>query len=249
VTFDDTTRRALGELGDRLRRAARVTILTGAGVSAASGVPTFRGAGGLWRSFRAEDLATPDAFHRDPALVWEWYDWRRSRLAACQPNPAHDVLARWSRRPGVTLITQNVDGLHERAGAADVVRFHGSIWRMRCMLGCGTAPDTWEDREVPLRVLPPRCPGCGGYARPAVVWFGEAIDADVLSRCLDATACDIYLSIGTSSLVHPAAGLIAQAKSRGAYTVEINPEPTGCAPYLDLALPLPAEVALPAIDG
>lgn len=246
---DADTERVLRELGDRIRAARRVTILTGAGVSAASGVPTFRGAGGLWRSFRSEDLATPEAFERDPTLVWEWYDWRRSRLAACRPNPAHDVLARWSTRNGVTLITQNVDGLHELAGAANVVRFHGSIWRMRCANGCPAAPDPWEDRTVPLSVLPPRCPGCGGYARPAVVWFGEAIDPSVLNRCIDATACDVYLSIGTSSLVHPAAGLMATAKSRGAYTVEINPEPTGSTPFVDLALSMPAERALPAIDG
>jgi NAD-dependent protein deacetylase/lipoamidase len=248
ATIDDRTRGTLKALGDRIRAARRVTILTGAGVSAASGVPTFRGAGGLWRSFRAEDLATPEAFHRDPALVWEWYDWRRSRLAACRPNPAHDVLARWSARDGVTLITQNVDGLHELAGADAVVRFHGSIWRLRCVRPCGGAPDTWEDRSVPLPVRPPRCPACGGYARPAVVWFGESIDSAVLSRCIDATACDVYLSIGTSSLVQPAAGLVSQARSRGAYTVEINPEPTASAPYVDLALAMPAEIALPAID-
>jgi NAD-dependent deacetylase len=246
---DHATRRTLQDLGERLRRAARVTILTGAGVSAPSGVPTFRGSGGLWRTFRAEDLATPEAFHRDPALVWEWYDWRRSRLAACHPNPAHDVLARWSARPGVTLITQNVDGLHELAGASNVVRFHGSIWRMRCALGCAASPEDWENRDVPLTELPPRCPGCGGHARPAVVWFGEPIDTAVLNRCLDATTCDVYLSVGTSSLVHPAAGLVARAKARGAYTVEINPEPTGSARDLDLALAMPAEIALPAIDA
>jgi NAD-dependent deacetylase len=248
VTFDVHTTSALRRLRDRLRIASRVTILTGAGVSAASGVPTFRGAGGLWRTFRAEDLATPEAFHRDPELVWEWYDWRRARVAACSPNAAHDVLARWNERPGVTLVTQNVDGLHERAGAANVIRFHGSIWRLRCLLGCGVAPDSWEDLRVPLPSLPPRCPGCGGTARPAVVWFGEPIDTGVLNRCTHATDCDIYLSIGTSSLVHPAAGLVARAKARGAYTVEIYPQPTASAPFLDLALSLPAEQALPALD-
>jgi NAD-dependent deacetylase len=222
-------------------------VLTGAGVSAASGVPTFRGAGGLWRSFRAEDLATPQAFQKDPQLVWEWYDWRRSILAGCRPNAAHDVLARWSERDGVTLITQNVDGLHELAGARRLVRFHGSIWRLRCALGCGE-PD-WEDRRAPLPELPPRCPGCSGLARPGVVWFGEPIDTDVLNRAIDATACDVYLSVGTSSLVHPAAGLIARAKGRGAFTAEINPEPTGAAPYLDLSIALGAEQALPALDA
>src|SRR5688572_24579422 len=118
-------------LAARLRRARRVTVITGAGVSAASGVPTFRGPGGLWRSYRPEDLATPEAFECDPRLVWEWYDWRRTRIAACAPNPAHEVLARWERRGGFTLITQNVDGLHERAGS-DPLRFHGSIWQLQC---------------------------------------------------------------------------------------------------------------------
>jgi NAD-dependent deacetylase len=243
----DPNEHVLKALGDRVRDARRVTILTGAGISAASGVPTFRGTGGLWRSFRAEDLATPEAFHTDPQLVWEWYDWRRSLLAGCRPNPAHEVLASWSQREGTTLITQNVDGLLELAGSRAVVRFHGSIWRLRCLLGCGLAPDTWEDRRVPLPELPPQCPGCGGYARPAVVWFGEAIDTNVLNECVAATDCDVYLSIGTSSVVHPAAGLIARAKSRGAYTVEINPDPTPAASYVDLSLAMRAEAALPAL--
>lgn len=239
------TAAALDRLAQRVRNATRVTVLTGAGVSAASGVPTFRGSGGLWRSFRAEDLATPDAFARDPLLVWEWYDWRRSLLAACAPNPAHVVLARWTGRPGVTLITQNVDGLHERAGSRDVVRFHGSIWQLQCSARCGE-PD-WEDRRAPLPELPPRCARCGGLARPGVVWFGEAIDPRVLRRAREATACDVYMSVGTSSLVHPAAGLVAHARANGAFTVEINPEPTGASPYLDLTIAMGAEQALPAL--
>jgi NAD-dependent deacetylase len=237
----------LAPLGARIRDASTITIVTGAGVSAASGVPTFRGAGELWRSFRAEDLATPEAFDRDPRLVWEWYGWRRSLIASCVPNPAHEVLARWTHRSGVTLITQNVDGLHERAGSRAVVRFHGSIWQLRCASACASGRGPWEDLRVPLPVLPPPCPHCGGPARPGVVWFGEAIDPDVLARCLDATACEVFLSIGTSSIVHPAAGLIARAKAHGAYTVEINPEPTGSATSLDLAVALPAEHALPAL--
>jgi NAD-dependent deacetylase len=248
VSLPHDTQPARQALGDRIRAAPRVTILTGAGISVASGVPTFRGPGGLWRNFRAEDLATPEAFHRNPQLVWQWYDWRRSILAGCRPNPAHDVLARWTGRVGVTLITQNVDGLHELAGSRNVIRFHGSIWRLRCALDCGGAADSWEDRRTPLPELPPRCPGCGSLARPAVVWFGEAIDSAVMSRCLAATDCDVYLSVGTSSLVQPAAGLVARAKSRGAYTVELNPEPTGSAAGLDLVLALPAETALPAMD-
>jgi len=215
-------------------------------------VPTFRGAGGLWRTFRAEDLATPQAFERDPTLVWEWYDWRRSLVAHCRPNAGHEALARLSLRDGTTLITQNVDGLHELAlqeanVTRDVIRFHGSIWHLRCALDCGAAPASWEDRRVPLPELPPRCPGCGGYARPAVVWFGEAIDSAILNASLAATQCDVYLSVGTSSLVHPAAGLIARAKARGAYTVEINPDPTPHAQYVDVALELRAEEALPAV--
>ena len=172
---------ALGEVARRLSRASRITVMTGAGVSAASGVPTFRGSGGLWRLFRPEDLATPQAFARDPKLVWEWYDWRRQMIAGCHPNAAHDVLARWSQRPGFTLITQNVDGLHERAGSRDVVRFHGSIWEVRCQNDCARSPVAWRDDTVPFPVLPPPCLHCGGILRPNVVWFGEGIDPDVLA--------------------------------------------------------------------
>lgn len=232
------------EVARRLKAAKRVTAITGAGVSAASGVPTFRGPGGLWRSFRADDLATPQAFRKDPRLVWEWYDWRRGLIAGCSPNAAHDVIARWQRRPGFTLITQNVDGLHERAGSTDVTRFHGSIWQLQCAVGCGQ-PD-WEDRSVPVDPLPPHCPRCGDLARPGVVWFGETIDAEVLRRCERALACDLFLSIGTSSVVYPAAGLVHAARAHGAFTVEINPETTPAA--VDLAIPLGAETVLPAID-
>ena len=234
-------------IADRLRAARRITVVTGAGVSAASGVPTFRGAGGLWRSFRPEELATAGAFARDPHLVWEWYDWRRGLIAACAPNAAHDVLARWSQRAGFTLITQNVDGLHEAAGTRDVIRFHGSIWRLQCWYDCGQ-PE-WDDRTVPLHPIPPRCPGCGGLARPAVVWFGESIDPRVLDACNAALDCDVFLSIGTSSVVYPAAGLIHSAKRRGAFTAEINPESTDAASFIDGAIAQPAETALPDLDA
>jgi NAD-dependent deacetylase len=236
----------LDELGARMKSAERVTVLTGAGVSAASGVPTFRGAGGLWRSFRSEDLATLEAFDRDPQLVWEWYDWRRTAIAVCEPNAAHHVIARWSRRSGFTLVTQNVDGLHERAGSASVLRMHGSIWELRCRASCTS--QTWEDHRAPLPDLPPRCPACGGLARPGVVWFGELLDPDVLARSIEATRCDVFFAVGTSALVHPAAGLIARAKAHGAYTVEINPEPTEGSRYLDMVIPLGAEHALPILD-
>lgn len=235
------------ELVTRLRAARTVVVLTGAGVSAASGVPTFRGDGGLWRHFRAEDLATPEAFAHDPRTVWEWYDWRRTALAGCVPNAAHEVLARWSARPGFTLITQNVDGLHEQSGTANVIRFHGSIWELRCAADCGTPP--WEDRRAPLTTLPPLCPGCGGLARPGVVWFGETIDPDVLARASDATAhADVMLSVGTSSLVYPAAALLHHARRTGAFTAEINPGATGASGSVDLAIAAPAEDALPMLD-
>lgn len=235
----------LSALAVQLRRARRITVITGAGVSAASGVPTFRGEGGLWRRYRAEDLATPAAFSRDPKLVWEWYDWRRSLIARCAPNAAHEVLARWSRREGFTLITQNVDGLHEQAGA-DVLRFHGSIWEIRCATGCGAPP--WNDHRTPLADLPPHCPACGKLARPGVVWFGEPIDPDVLRRATAAAACDVFLSIGTSSIVYPAAGLVLEARRGGAFTVEINPVATESVETVDLAIAMPAEEALPLID-
>ena len=235
----------LEALAARVRDATRITAITGAGVSAASGVPTFRGKDGLWRTYRAEDLATPGAFERDPRLVWEWYDWRRSTIAGCTPNAAHDVLARWSQREGFTLITQNVDGLHERAGSR-VLRFHGSIWSLRCFADCG-AP-AWEDRQAPLPHLPPMCGACGSLARPDVVWFGEALDPDVLRRAQAATACDVFLSIGTSSIVYPAAGLIHEARRHGAFTAEINPVATDAAGAVDLALAMPAEDALAQID-
>jgi len=235
----------LEEVRTRLAAATRITVLTGAGVSAASGVPTFRGPGGLWRNRQATQLATPDAFRQDPALVWEWYAWRRSVIAGCAPNAAHHAVAHWSESPGFTLITQNVDGLHERANTRNVVRYHGSIWRLACSGGCGAGD--WEDLRVPLEPLPPRCPSCGAMARPGVVWFGEAIPREAAAAAQAATACDIFLSVGTSSVVYPAAGLIAAARARGAFTVEINPETTGA--EVDIAIALAAEIALPRLTS
>lgn len=231
----------LDEIRRRFQNATRITVLTGAGVSAASGVPTFRGAGGLWRTFQPHQLATPEAFARDPVLVWEWYAWRRELIARCEPNPAHRTIARWSERPGFTLITQNVDGLHERAGTKRVIQYHGSIWTMKCSARCGQAD--WQDYRVPLDPLPPACAACGALARPGVVWFGEAIPPAALHAAGAATTCDLFLSIGTSSVVYPAAGLVADAAARGAFTVEINPETTGTG--VDVAIPLAAETVLP----
>jgi NAD-dependent deacetylase len=231
---------------ERLRAAERITVLTGAGVSAASGVPTFRGADGLWRKVRAETLATPEAFEHDPKLVWEWYDWRRQKIRDAHPNAAHDVLAAWTReRPGVTVITQNVDGLHERAGTERLVRLHGSIWRMRCWQHCSAAPRDWHDDTTPLPNLPPRCPHCSGLARPAVVWFGEALDPEDVRLASEAAACDVFLAVGTSAVVYPAAGFLHLAKRHGAFTVEINVDATEATSVVDAALQGKAEEILP----
>jgi NAD-dependent deacetylase len=241
---------ALDDLVARLAPDARVTVLTGAGVSSASGVPTFRGADGLWKDFRVEDLATPGAFARNPRLVWEWYDWRRQAIARCRPNAAHYVLASWSLRfPRFALITQNVDGLHERAGTSAPVNLHGSIWDVRCWNACAGAPAAWRDATAPFAALPPECPHCHGPLRPAVVWFGEMLDATAVDRAVAATDCDVFLTIGTSAVVYPAAGLIDQAAAAGAFTVEINPEATPASSRVDLVVPDGAERSLPLIDA
>jgi NAD-dependent deacetylase len=238
------------EVSSRLRTARSITVLTGAGVSAASGVPTFRGADGLWRRVRAETLATTEAFERDPKLVWEWYDWRRQMIARAQPNRAHDVLAAWTKRPGVrtTLITQNVDGLHERAGADSILRLHGSIWRLRCWQACDAGRAGWHDDTAPLPTLPPRCPHCHGLARPDVVWFGEALEPQVLDAATAACACDLFLIVGTSAVVYPAAGLLPTAAAHGAFTVEINTEPTDASRLVDVSLQGRAEEILGELD-
>ena len=211
-------------------------------------MPTFRGADGLWKNFTPETLATPQAFARDPKLVWEWYDWRRQMIAKCEPNAAHHVLASWSRRfPNFTLITQNVDGLHERAGTRDVVRLHGSIWEVLCWRGCAAAPARWRDDTAPYSEIPPRCPHCGDLIRPGVVWFGEALDPEIVDRAEAAADCDVFITIGTSAIVYPAAGFIDVARRRGAYTVEINPEATPA--IVNLALRGGAETVLPAIHA
>ena len=243
---------------ERLRPESRITVITGAGVSAASGVPTFRGSDGLWKNFKPESLATPQAFARDPKLVWEWYDWRRQKIAACQPNAAHHVLASWSQRfRNFRLITQNVDGLHESAfatasarpaGAADVVRLHGSIWEVLCWRGCAASPPRWRDETVPFAEIPPRCSHCGDLLRPGVVWFGESLDPEIVDRATAASDCDVFITVGTSAVVYPAAGFIDVARRAGAFTVEINPDVTPATAAVDLALRGPAEIILPELD-
>jgi NAD-dependent deacetylase len=226
---DQTKAAPLESLRSQLATAERVVVLTGAGISAESGVPTFRGQDGLWRQHRAVDLATPQAFTRDPGLVWEFYNWRRELLAPLRPNPAHLALAKLEERlPQFTLITQNIDGLHQQAGSRRLVELHGNIWWVRCT-GCQRVT---EDRRVPLPALP-ACPTCGGLLRPQVVWFGEMLDPTVVERAYGAIEhCQLMLVIGTSALVHPAASMGLHARRRGAFVAEINLEPTPTAPCL-----------------
>ncbi len=208
---------------DKLSAARSVTVLTGAGISADSGVPTFRGADGLWRHYRAEDLATPEAFARDPRLVWEWYNWRRELIATKRPNAAHEAVASMEQRfDHFWLITQNVDGLHRDAGSRQLSEIHGNIWKVRCT-ACHRIV---ENRDVPLAILP-LCRSCGGLLRPHIVWFGESLDEEDLERSAAALqSSDVCLIVGTSGLVYPAAGFGAMAKQAGAFIVEINLDST-----------------------
>jgi len=236
-------REALNAAAGRAQTADYLLVVTGAGMSAESGVPTFRGAGGLWRTHRVADLATPEAFARDPALVWAWYRERRATVRACRPNAAHVALARWhDTHPGV-LVTQNVDGLHERAGHRDVARFHGSLWRNRCT-ACAAERTVEDDAGDEL----PHSPCCGALERPGVVWFGERIPEQAIVAAEDGIArADMVLVVGTSGVVWPAAGIVHAARGRGAFVVEVNPDPD--AVEADLALRLPACEAVPAILG
>ncbi len=219
---------AVARFADRLRVARHVVVLTGAGVSAESGLPTFRDPlTGLWARYRPEDLATPAAFARDPALVWSWYRMRRDAARAAMPNPGHLAIARLeSLVPRVTLITQNVDGLHRRAGSSEPVELHGSLFSTRCTRE-GTVHEGMVDRELEAERLP-RCPDCGALLRPGVVWFGEMLPEDQLRRAQEAAAkCDVFLSVGTSHQVYPAAGLPASAAEAGAAVGIVDPAPSG----------------------
>jgi len=238
VTTSDIT--AAREL---LRNAKRVAVLTGAGISAESGIPTFRGAGGLWKSFRPEDLATPEAFFRDPSTVWEWYLWRRELIAKAQPNAGHVALATLEARiPTFTLITQNVDGLHDRAGSRRILKVHGDIWINRCQ-DCAR-----EVANLP-EARPPHC-SCGGLLRPGVVWFGEALPRSIWREAEKAaTEAEVMLVIGTSAQVFPAAGLIPYAQRNGAQVIEVNLEATPFSGSLNYSLRGPAGEILPQIVG
>jgi len=227
-----------------LQQARSVAVLTGAGVSAESGVPTFRDTNGLWNQYRVQDLATPSAFARDPKVVWEWYNWRRSVLAQVQPNAGHYALAELEKRlPAFTLITQNVDGLHELAGSRNVLRLHGSVWSVRC-IACRRES---MDKRIPMPEIPPRCE-CGGLLRPGVVWFGEALPTKIWKAAeAAARAADLFLVIGTSAVVYPAAGLAQLAKSSGARMVEINIAETPLSGEIDQFLQGPSGELLPQL--
>lgn len=223
-----TNEEKIGLLKEKLAECEKIAVLTGAGISAESGVPTFRGAGGLWRQYRATELATPEAFAENPGLVWEFYNWRREVLAPLHPNPGHQALASMEGRYArFTLVTQNIDGLHQTAGSRTMIELHGNIWWVRCT-GCGQVA---EDRRVPLPALP-ACSSCGALLRPNVVWFGEMLDPQILDQAYQTIeACQVMLVVGTSGVVQPAASMGAAAKRRGAFVAEINLEPT---PYTDV---------------
>lgn len=229
---------SLAEVVDAIRRRKprKVVVFTGAGVSADSGIPTFRGASGLWKHFRAEELATPEAFARDPALVWEWYEWRRGLIQSAQPNAAHTSIA---RLPAAVVVTQNVDGLHARAGSKDVVELHGNILRVRCM-----REGTVTSRPEPLNEIPPHC-RCGALLRPDVVWFGEPLPEEAVARATTTIiGADLLLVIGTSGVVYPAAGFVTLHRG---LSIEINPEDSAVSSACSFAIPMRAAEATPAI--
>ncbi len=230
---------------DALRASCHICVLSGSGISAESGVPTFREAQtGLWEKFDPHELATPEAFLRDPELIWRWYRWRRELVAKVEPNAGHRALVDLaSHVREFTLITQNVDGLHQRAGSDSVIEFHGNIFEDRCFVeNCVVK----EVSDVSSAV--PTCAACGGQLRPGVVWFGEAIPEDALNNAMTAASnCDLFFSIGTSSLVWPAAGLAETARDAGATIIEVNPNPTPLSNMSDFCLSGNAGIVLPEL--
>lgn len=216
-----------------LRGTSRLVVLTGAGVSQESGLRTFRDAQtGLWAQYKPEELASPEAFARDPKIVWDWYAWRREAVKGVRPNPGHYALVEIEKRiPAFTLITQNVDGLHRMAGSRNVLELHGNIQRVRCA-DCYAFADTWDDDSYSV----PRCKSCGGLLRPDVVWFGESLPRDQLEAAVEASrSSEVFISIGTSGVVQPAASLAYAAHNKGAAIVEINAESTPLTLQTDFA--------------
>ncbi len=221
-----------------------IAVLTGAGISAESGIPTFRGTDGLWRGKDPAELFTPEALADDPLQIWQFYDELRTRIARAEPNAGHRALAALAQGRAVTIATQNIDGLHQRAGSREVIELHGTLWALRCA-ACAFAA---EDTRAPLPALPPRCPRCDGILRPDIVLYTEALPAPAVEGAWHtAQTCDLMLVVGTSGVVYPAAGLPRVAQAHGATLVEINPYPTALSAAMDYALRAPATVALPQI--
>jgi len=232
------------DIRERIKAASAVVVLTGAGVSAESGIPTFRGQGGYWKNYRPEDLATPQAFARNPGLVWEWYDMRRSLIAKARPNAAHQAIAKLeSMVRDFTLVTQNIDGLHRRAGSEHILEIHGNIWQARCT----ECPCVFSEPRDPLP-LPdlPVCPDCGGLARPYVVWFGESYDSELMVAAQDAIfRADLLLVAGTSGMVSMPVFLTRLARDNGALVFEFNLEPSELTPLAHHLFAGPAGETVP----
>lgn len=237
------------------RGVRRIAVLSGAGISAESGVPTFRAPEtGLWARYSPQELATPEAWEADPELVWAWYMQRARYVGRCAPNPGHRALAAWARLAQLSLATQNIDDLHERAGSAEVSHLHGSLFSFRCA-DCGRPAERWQVADLRLREAPlpdprpeapPECLECDGLIRPDVVWFGESLPEEAFEQAESAMAgAELVLVAGTSGLVQPAASLPMTALGLGIPVVEVNPEPTGFSAYADRTVRLPSGVALP----
>jgi len=232
------------DVRDRIQQAHSVTVLTGAGISADSGIPTFRGPDGLWKNFRPEELASPEAFARDPNLVWEWYNWRRELLATKYPNPAHETLVQLEQMlPDFWVITQNVDGLHSAAGTQHLTEIHGNIWKVRCT----QCQHIVVNRDIPLS-FPPTCVDCGGLLRPHIVWFGESLATEDLECSYAALQrCEILLIIGTSGVVYPAASFASVAKDHGAFVVELTLDSTPNSSVVDVSFQGRAKELVPLL--
>ncbi len=232
------------ELSNFFSKTTRIAVLTGAGVSAESGMPTFRGEDGWWRNYRAEELATPIAFARDPKLVWEWYDMRRKIIHDCKPNPAHETIAEMEKYfHNFQLITQNVDGLHNRAGNKNIIELHGNLWRVKCM----AEGKKFEFMDVPLKEIPPKC-ACGALIRPDVVWFGEQLPRDAMEGAFSAAQdCEVMIVVGTSGIVQPAASLPIIAKQSGAKLLEVNLDSTPFSALADCSIQGKAGEMLPKL--
>ena len=236
----------INKAAELIKSSKYVIAFTGAGISAESGIPTFRGSDGLWRRFRAEELATPEAFARDPKKVWEWYKWRMEIIRKARPNPAHLALARMEAA-GIlkAVITQNVDGLHTLAGSRNVIELHGNIWRVKCS---NPACDFKSRLNEPPEEVPPKCPKCGSLLRPDVVWFGEPLPPDAWERAVhEASKADLVIVVGTSGIVMPAALIPTIVKDRGGKVIEVNISESAITPISDVFIKRKASEVLPKI--